>query len=86
MIRKGIIMSKTIIISTEDLKNILYEYLYDKSALTDVYCQHCLNIHDGVCPHPKNYPEENSCPDKTDEEYLDTFVNIVFGNYMIPFS
>lgn len=78
-------MSKTIVITTDEMKKIINEYMYDKSALTDIYCSHCLGLHDG-CPHPGDYPDGDCCSDKTDEEYLDTFVNIVFANYMIPFS
>lgn len=77
-------MSKTIIITTEEMANIIEKnFLYKADVITDVHCEHCRNVvNGGVCPHPH---DDEPC-EHTDFEVCMSFVNIVFANYMIPFS
>lgn len=75
-------MSKTIIITTEEMAKIVKEnFLYKCDVITDVYCGYCqkTNSCSLACL------DDDSCP-HTDDECVAVFVNVVFANYMIPFS
>lgn len=75
-------MGKTIIITTDELKNILIKdfYFYGPDCMSSIYCTDCLCKHDNKC-----MAMENGCPMNKDV-VATYYIEKVFSNYMIPFS
>lgn len=77
---KGIIMSKTIIITTDELKRLLNIYFKDSDSMKNMFCRNCYIRNNDMCK-----AIDNKCP-YTEDEYSEYFIETVFVNYMIPFS
>lgn len=80
LVRKENIMSKTIIITTDEMINILKTYLDDSDTLDNLFCRNCRDKNK-TC-----IAGDDDCPfNQTDDKFVH-FINTVFANYMIPFS
>ena len=73
-------MSKTIIINSDDLRDILKEEFNDSDVMSRYYCHNCSKIHNG-CP-----AKDMDCNIDDDNKVIDFFIGVKFANYMIPFS
>jgi len=74
-------MSKTIIITTDEMKNILKTYLEDSDTLDNMFCKNCYIKNNNHC-----IAGDDECPFRNTDDRFQHFIDSVFANYMIPFS
>lgn len=75
-------MSKTIIITTDEMKNFLMEHFSKSNVIYDYYCRCCREQHNGCFCEEENI----DCTADNDEDIVAFFIEHKLANYMIPFS
>jgi len=75
-------MSKTIIITTDEMKKFLMENFGHPNIVLDYYCRCCREQHNGCfCEE-----EDIDCTVDSSEDIYEFFIEHKLANYMIPFS
>ena len=74
-------MSKTIIITTDEMEKIIRENFNNSEVIDNVYCKNCFENNENKC-ECKN----DKCPYQDTDKPYKYFVEKMFSNYMIPFS
>lgn len=75
-------MSKTIIITTDEMKKFLKEHFINQNVMFDFYCKSCRESHEYCfCEE-----EDIDCTLGSDDEVVEFFIEHKLANYMIPFS
>lgn len=74
-------MSKTIIISTDELVKLLKPYLDASEMVDNVFCENCHKKNGNKC-----IVEDGACPYSGSDEVYTFIIDKLFSNYMIPFS
>ena len=75
-------MSKTIIITTDEMKKFLMEYFGRSGVVFDYYCKCCREQYDGCFCEAKDI----NCTADNEEDIYKFFIEHKLANYMIPFS